>query len=107
MSKFVFNKRRFLGVALVVPFFIWLAWYVSTHAQVRRDAVHSAAADALSCPDESIKIGSSRQEGDDGPSEVSVEGCGRSAIVLCNDFSTRRGVMGQYFAFDIVCQVNR
>lgn len=107
MSKLVFNKRRLLCVALALPFFIWFVWYVSTYAQARRDAVRSAAADALSCPDESIKIGSSRQEGDDGPSEVSVEGCGQNAIVLCDDFGTGRGVIGQYFAFDIVCRVAR
>lgn len=93
-----------LGAVFIPPFFIWLAWYASTYARIRRDAVRDAAASALACPAESVLIGPSRQEGDDGPSEFSVTGCGRDVTILCEDNGSRHGMVRQYFVFDLACR---
>ncbi len=100
----LFQKRWLLWVVLAIPLLVWLAWYVSTYVQRQREAILLTATVKLSCPAPEIRIGPSHQEGD-GPSEFRVEGCGRSVMIFCDDDGSRRGVIGQYFAFDISCRV--
>lgn len=98
------QKRWLVWTVLAVPLLLWLAWYAPTYIQRQREAVLLTATGALSCPASEIHIGPSRQEGD-GPSEMQVEGCGRRVMIFCDDEGSKRGMIGQYFAFDISCRV--
>lgn len=104
MYPSVFHKKRLLQILLGITLLIWLIWYMTTYASRQKEVVLLAAAPALSCPASEIRIGSSHQEGDDGPTRFSVEGCSREVTILCDDYGSRRGFIKQYFAFDIVCR---
>ncbi len=105
MHPSVFRKKRLPQILLGIILLIWLIWYMATYASRQKEAVLLVAVPALSCPASEIRIGPSHQEGDDGPTEFSVEGCGQRVTILCNDYGSRRGLIKQYFAFDIVCRI--
>lgn len=98
------SKKWLFVAVLAVPFIVWLVWYTWTFLRIQRVAVLSSATVALSCPEAEISIGPSRQEGDDGPGEFVVSGCGRTATIACYDYGSRHGMIAQYFTFDLSCR---
>ena len=105
MNKHAFysiKPKLILFAIFAVLFTTWLSWYLVNYFRMRQMTVLSIASQILNCPKDQIKIGPSYQS-NDGPSEIPVEGCGNVKKVLCTDYSSRAGIIGQYFSFDLEC----
>lgn len=97
-------KPKFILFAVLGTIFIaWLIWYLVNFLHIQRQTMLATASTALNCPREQIDTGHTQQFSENGPTEVVVKGCGKSARLECTDYVSTRSILAQYFSFDIKC----
>lgn len=96
-------KQIFLILATVF-FIVWLVWYLVNFLYLQRKTVLTTASGILHCPSEQIEIGTTQQFTDYGPTEMTVAGCGKSARIICTDYTSTKNIIAQYFSFEITCK---
>ncbi len=98
------SKPKQVLLAILAVFFItWLAWYLVNFLYLQRKTILATAAGILNCPSEQIEVGPTQQFTDYGPTEMTVEGCGKSARIICTDYTSTKNIIAQYFSFEITC----
>jgi hypothetical protein len=100
MSK----PRQTLLVAALIFFISWLAWYLVNFLHLQHKTILRVASPILACPNEQIEIGTTQQFTDNGPTEVTVTGCGKSARIVCTDYTSTKNIISQYFSFELGCE---
>ncbi len=97
------KSKQILLVVVGVFFIAWLVWYLVNFLYLQRKTVLTVASNVLVCPSEQITIGPTQQFADYGPTEMTVKGCGKSARIICTDYTSTKNIIAQYFSFEITC----
>ncbi len=100
----IYKPKQLLSLGLGLFFSAWLVWYLVNFLHIQNKTILAAASTALNCTNEQIQIGPTQQFTDNGPTEVTVTGCGKSTRIVCTDYTSTKNIIAQYFTFELTCE---